>query len=125
LVPANNYSPFTLVLRIEVSCCIAPCPADCVTPVEESLEVAVVRAERKSCATPESCPSAFWVDEIDDDVQPVEIAGEGDRLGGASAEGQANVGNRAGLGLFRGFDEVGLHAHLLVAHGVRKGSRRD
>ena len=28
LVPANKYSPLTLVLRIEVSCCMAALPAD-------------------------------------------------------------------------------------------------
>ena len=80
-------------------------PLACVTVVEASPEALAVSADRKFCAVPESWPSAACVEDsrdddqrvgIDDAVQPVEIAREGDRLRGARAERQADIGDLAG-----------------------------
>src|SRR5689334_18858954 len=62
LVPENRYSPLTLVLRIEVSCWMVVWPVDWVRLLELSPDDAVVRADRKVCATPESWPSDVCVD---------------------------------------------------------------
>jgi len=46
---------------------------------------------------------------------------EGHRLRGARAERQADIGDGAGRRFLGGFDQFGLHAHLLIARGVGEG----
>ncbi len=134
LMPAKMYSPLIGVLRIEVSVSSAARPLSLVTRGAASPETLAVSTPRNSCAALVMLAERFLrrgqprrnqAVGIDDAVQPLQVAREGDGLRGARAERQAAVEHLAGVELLLRFDEVALGAHGRIAHRLRDGEGGD
>ena len=135
LMPANIYSPLTLVLRMEVTRLTAVWAAVCVTVEATPLPLSAVRvgqeclgqvvylAERVLGRRQAGGDASLLESTMP--VQPVDVARKRDGLAGARAERQAEIGELAGVDLLLRLGQMPAASTGPIAHRVGDGLRGD